>query len=118
MPSSKNKNKLRLLKLLIIAVFLMGFFVLTDPSELSAHFLVVPFIFVFIIIYLVSISVVELAFASYNRRKQVFLAVMISTAPTGLLLLQSISQLSLRDSILTLLFLVLFGFYVLKQDLI
>jgi hypothetical protein len=118
MSGSKNKNKLRFLKLLVIVVLLVGFFVFTDPSQLSAHFLIVPFVSIFAIFYLLSIIFVELLLSSYKRRKQVFLAVMISSAPTGLLLLQSISQLSLRDFILTLLFLALFGFYVLKQDLI
>jgi hypothetical protein len=118
MPNPKNKHKLRLLKLLIVAVLLIGFLAFTNPRELTAHFLIVPFVFLFAIFYLVSITLVELAFSAYSRKKQLFLAIVLASAPTGLLLLQSISQLSIRDVVLTLMFLSLFGFYVLRQDLI
>lgn len=94
----------------LTTVVLLGMLLGTDPSNLSAFFLIVPFILLLIIVWILGYA--QLRAMGMSKLRSVRLAVLIAGLPVGLLLLQSIGQLTTRDIITILAFFGLAYFYI------
>lgn len=94
----------------LTTVVLLGMLLGTDPSNLSAFFLIVPFVLLLIIVWI--LGYVQLRAMGMSKFRSVRLAVLIAGLPVGLLLLQSIGQLTTRDIITILAFFGLAYFYI------
>lgn len=91
-----------ILKALLICVgLLVVFLVSTRPSSLSPIFLIVPFLLVFIILFLGFLSIFK--WRKVQGSRSLWLPLLLAALPTILLAMQSLGQLSLRD-IITILF--------------
>lgn len=75
----------------------------TNPRELSAPYLLVPPLLVFLILYLLASMILEM-YTSLPTQKRKIVSGVAAAGPLMLLLLASLGQLTPRDSILSLLF--------------
>ncbi len=113
---SSRTNKLLLL-VLMYASFIVFLFA-TDPNKLAIGWLIAPFIWLFVILFLSTIFVIDWIGPQgrlYQRR--VSLSVMIALVPTLILLLDSINQLTLKDGLLIAIFGAIASFYAAKYKI-
>lgn len=95
---------------LILLVYLLSM----NPGELPSVLLIVPFALLFIVIFLVVASIV--GHYGVTGPKRIRLSVVIAIAPALLLVLQSLGQLTVRDTVAMF---ALFGvtyFYIVRLD--
>ena len=88
---------------LLGAVFLCLFIFGTDPRKLSVQLLLVPPVLLFGILFGLTYALLS-AFTDVPKPKQRLMSGVVATAPVLLLLLGSLSQLTGRDTLLSLLF--------------
>ncbi len=84
-------------------IFLSLFVLNTDPRELSAPYLLVPPLFIFLILYMFTYMILQ-AYTTLSRQKQKVVSGIVASGPMVLLLLASLGQLTPRDMVLSLLF--------------
>lgn len=110
----KRRLIITLLTFGLLLVFLMS----TDPTKIKVGWLIVPFILLFITLFYGARLILDwLNYATSNRKKQLGIASLIAIAPTAILLLDSINQLTLRDSLLVIFVAAVSVFYVTKFQL-
>lgn len=88
---------------LLGAISLCSILVGTDPRKLSAGFLLVPPILLFITLFAASLVLLQ-SFTDVPKPKQRITSAVIASAPVLLLLLASLGQLTGKDTLLSLLF--------------
>jgi cation transport ATPase len=93
------------------------FFILTNPHSIPIPFLIMPFVLFFSVLFFSGMTVLNKTSREYSSRKKAAIAVLVAAAPTLLLILQSIHQLSLQDVLLVAGLLITLGFYLYKQDI-
>lgn len=86
-------------------IFLSLFMLNTNPRELSAPYLLVPPLLVFLILYLLASMSLE-SMTKLSKQKRKIVSGVAAAGPMVLLLLASLGQLTPRDSVLSLLFIV------------
>lgn len=92
------------------AVVLLILVLTTDPTRLPSITLIVPFILLAIILW--SSSFLILRSVGLSRARSIRLGLVIAGLPVGLLILQSIGQLTLRDVIVIFTFFGIAYFYI------
>jgi hypothetical protein len=88
---------------LLGAIFLCLFIFSTDPRKLSAPFLLVPPVLLFIVLFGATYVLLS-AFTELPKAKQRLMSGVLASAPVLLLLLASLGQLTGKDTMLSLLF--------------
>lgn len=107
-------------KVTIGVLYLSGplFLMLTDPTKLPLPLLVLPFMWLFAALFTSSLWILRQRFGRLPRRRAVISAGIISTLPVMLLVFQSIHQLSIKDVLLTIGFILVASFYLQRADFI
>ena len=116
MPNKSFFSK-KYVQLTLLYGGLLAFFLTTNPGKLPVGLLLLPFIWLFIALFMT----VRLILAKRARKKEGELsrktwvrAAAVALLPTFLLLLDSINQLTLKDGLLFAVFVVLVIFYANK----
>jgi len=105
--------------LLFVALsLLIGMFIFTDPNKISLAFLLVPFILIGYASYLFIFLLIDLHSKSRTSKGVITRLVPLSFAflIVSLLLLSSLGQLTVKDSLLVVGFTVLFLLYIGRAD--
>lgn len=91
---------------LICLVCLVGFLLLTNPHTAPAALLIVPFGIFFLLLYSTSRLVLQLLTRTWAKQPtdQMASPLIVATVPTILLVLSTVSQLTLSDIFLALIF--------------
>jgi hypothetical protein len=114
----KTRNQLlnKLYITLLLTGCFIGFVVSTNPNKVALPLLIVPFVLLGFVLYQL-VSVV-LLFSKVQKNSYLgrIIALSIASLGVGLLLLQSLHQLTWRDSLLTGVFAVLFWLYIWRAD--
>lgn len=97
------------LALLVLACF--GFFSLFNPESLPVLFLLVPFVLIFAISYLLS-SIISQSFFAVGPVGSRVISLITGVMVVALLVMQSISQVTVRDLLLCLVIAVILVWYV------
>jgi hypothetical protein len=101
------------------ALFIAGpiFFMTTNPESLPLPLLVLPFIWLFAVLFTVAWLLLGTK-ESIQRKKAVLIAGSVATIPVLLAVFQSIHQLSVRDVLLSVGLVMLAAVYMLRADFI
>lgn len=110
--------KLNMKKKLSLAVgicvgLLFILFLAVDPNQVPSSFLILPFLLFFLAI-LFAILLVMYSYSATSGKKALKVAGLGASAPTLLLVLQSIGQLTVRDFLVILVLFIVSYFYVSK----
>jgi hypothetical protein len=92
--------------------------VFTNPANLPVPFLIVPFLWLFVAIFMTVHIILESRLASIARKRRVVIAGVCATLPVLLLVFESIHQLSLKDFLITVALIVCVSFYMMRADFI
>jgi phosphoglycerol transferase MdoB-like AlkP superfamily enzyme len=111
-------HKTRLAGLTILCVSGLVFFTLTNPARLPLVLLVLPFMWLFTVIFWSVWLLLGLSTVLSPTRRRVLIAGATAMLPSLLLVFQSIHQLTARDVLLTVAFIGLAVFYVSRADFI
>ena len=95
---------------------LVGLMLVTDPNTVILPFLILPFVLVGIIFYQIISEIFLVASRQKNSHSGKIIALSITSLGVGLLLLQSLNQLTWKDGLLTCLLAVLFWLYIRRAD--
>lgn len=103
-------NVRNILKTLLICLGLLLVFIIgTRPSDLPPIFLIVPFLLVFIILFLGFLSIFK--WRNVQGARSLWLSLLLAALPAILLAMQSLGQLSWRDTITILfIFIVIYAY--------
>ncbi len=108
MNKTINKKKI---SLVVASYILAGFYFMTvNPENLSLVFILIPFLIIFGLFFL-SIGLFLDIFTKSSKKQKRLIAFVSSFIPTLLLVIQSITQLTIRDVILSSLILVIIIWY-------
>lgn len=104
---------------LITILFVSGpiFLITTDPQHLPLPLLVLPFMWLFTVLFVGTWLAVKRR-KHISKRQGVMVAGVVASIPVLLAIFQSIHQLSLRDVLLSVGFVLLAAWYVLRADFI
>ena len=104
---------------LIVALYAAGpiFFMSTNPESLPLPLLVLPFIWLFAVLFTATWLLLS-ASESIQRKKAVMIAGCVASIPVLLAVFQSIHQLSVRDVLLSVGLVLLAAVYMLRADFI
>lgn len=105
-----KKHKPRLIVLFVLTLLIVLFFAFFSPESLPVGYLVVPFVLLFIWVYILSSTLYLIFFKKENKPVSAFTAIFL----IFVLLLGSLRQLSARDIILSISLLALLGWYANK----
>lgn len=94
------------------------FFILTSPESIPLVFVVVPFLWLFTVLFVTAWMLLNKVKLFESPRRRIVLSGALSTLPVLMLVLASIRQLSIRDVLLTLGILFLLGIYMSRADFI
>ncbi len=111
-----NKSTIR--KLIFIAAMYIGFVVFlfsTNPQNIAVGWLILPFIWMFILLFISSLFVINsLSSDNIGSKKQFTTAIVVALVPSLILILDSVSQLTERDILLILVFGCIATFYAIR----
>lgn len=93
------------------------FFVTTNPHNLPLPLLVLPFLWLFTVLFVTTASLVKRR-NTVSRRQVVISAGVVASIPVLLAIFQSIHQLSIKDVFLSAGLVLLAAWYVLRADFI
>ena len=113
-------HKKKIIRLIGVAGFvILGplMLVVFSPAELPIYLLVVPFVWVFGVLFL-AIKGILVHRTELGGRQVLLISLLVSSLPTLLIVLQSIQQLSVRDIVLLIGFTALGLVYLLRADFI
>jgi len=104
---------------LLAALYLSGplFFALTDPGSLPLPLLVLPFIWLFSVLFTTSWLILSRR-EGVHKKQAVLVSGAVASIPVLLAVFQSIHQLSIRDVLLSIGLVVLAAIYMLRADFI
>ncbi len=114
--SAKNLFLNKLFVITSVTGCFMGFVLVTDPNTVALPLLIVPFMLLGLIFYQLVAAVLILGKKQKNSYLSKIIALSIASFGVVLLLLQSLNQLTWRDSLLTGIFAVLFWLYIWRAD--
>lgn len=103
------QKKMIMLVLLCISIAL--FFMFSDPEQLPLVATLVPFILIFTALFVTIDISLEVFFALEKTKKRI-ISLVLSIMPVVLLLIQSITQLTIRDVILCTLITIIVVWYI------
>jgi len=118
-----QKLSFRMLRLLAVGVATMLILTLTSPAKIPAMFLVLPFMGIFVFLFLLILEVVRFLGPSEEEESAVVrirrprvLAALVAGFPVLLLVLQSIVELTTRDVLIAFAILLLAYLYVSRSS--
>lgn len=111
----KIANK-KLTSISVLTVLLVFLLLSTSPDSLPLPLVITPFILIFAILYLFTRLLLDGYAPNLGTRAKRGLSLIIAALPVLLLILQSISQLTARDLLITLGLILLLLFYFRKID--
>ena len=118
-----QKLSFRMLRLLAVGVATMLLLTLTSPAKIPAMFLVLPFMGIFVFLFLLILEVVRFLGPSEEEESAVVrirrprvLAALVAGFPVLLLVLQSIVELTTRDVLIAFAILLLAYLYVSRSS--
>lgn len=96
---------------------LFGFLFFTNPRSMPLVLLVVPFVWIYLAIFIASYYFIHrvvgwAAQRSISRRKSLAGASLCAFVPTSILILKSINQLTVRDIVIVSIFGLIMAFYI------
>ena len=105
--------------ILVAGLYLLGpvFLLNTDPQKLPLPLLVLPFVWLFSVIFISTLLVLSKR-PSVTKKQRVMVAGIVASIPVLLIIFQSIHQLSLKDVLLSVSLVLLAAFYMLRADFI
>jgi hypothetical protein len=96
--------KTRLRRPLTLVVLYAGFLTFlfsTDPRKLAISWLILPFLWLYFSLFLTAIYAIDWLSADHrHNRRQTVVAMLAAAIPTTMLLLDSVDQLTVKDSLL------------------
>lgn len=99
-----NFQKIRYRRILILAVLygsFLAFLLSTDPRNLKVGWLILPFLWVFVCLFLTIIYAIDWLSPKHSHsRRKTMMASLFAAVPAVMLLLASVDQLTFRDSLL------------------
>lgn len=108
----------RPITLAILYAGLLVFLFITDPRKIAIGWLILPFIWLFLCLYLTAIFLIDLTTANrQHTRRQTVVALLTAAIPTLMLLLDSVDQLTVKDILLMIGLGILTLFYANKISL-
>lgn len=107
-------KKLITLGLAYFAAFL--FFMLINPHKLPFALILLPFIILFLLIYM-SVQVVLSVFFIINSRQKRVISLVLATMPVLMLIIQTVTQLTVRDVILSVSITIVLIWYSVRSGL-
>ena len=115
----KTKQYLNKRNIAYFLLYVSGpvFFALVNPNDLPLVLLVLPFAWLFSVLFL-SIWLITGQYERLGRRKRLLLALVMSIIPVVLFVFQSVSQLSPRDVVLSFGLIGLAILYIARADFI
>lgn len=118
MEEGRNTKRVRkYVGLAVLCLFGPLFILLTNPNNLPLPLLVVPFLWLFVTLF-VGIRLLVGRLQNVYGRKSVLIAGFGATLPVLLIIFQSIHQLSIRDVLLSLGLVAVAAVYMLRADFI
>ncbi|MGZ6004996.1 MAG: hypothetical protein ACXWLH_02495 [Candidatus Saccharimonadales bacterium] len=114
MSESKPKGLRRIITIVVAYACLLIFLFSTDPRKLAVGWLILPFLLLFICLFLSIFYVVDWLRPnqSSNSRKKIISTAVLAALPATMLLLDSVDQLTIRDALLIAVLSVLGMFYI------
>lgn len=107
--------KSRLVAIVLSISLFFAFILLTDPQEINLIAILVPFVLLGVALYNLITIITGLFFRSSAKNNKMRLFVLVSTVIlVNFVLLSSIGQLTLQDTVLTALITIVGGFYLYK----
>ena len=105
----------RIILLVIMYTSLFMFLFMTNPNKLAIGWLIIPFIWLFIVLYLSVLFIFDITgYKAHKPKRKVTTAVLIAAIPSLILLLDSIDQLTLKDGLLIVILGLIASFYTNK----
>ncbi len=114
MINKKNVKNIAVVAALYVG--LIGFLLLFNPQKISIGWLIVPFLLLFMALFMTTLLVVKNSFLQSRVKRPRTLASLVAGVPTLILLLDSVDQLSLRDVLIIAVFGVFALFYFNKSS--
>ena len=121
----KQTNMMRIIRIVTVGVATLGFLVMTTPDAVPAVFLLVPFVGLYVFLYLVILEFIRLLGpdedengAIVHVRRPRVLSAVLGGFPVLLLILQSIVELTWWDVLIATLILSLAYVYVIRGSLL
>ena len=111
-----NRTKRLLLLTILLYAAIPALLLLTSPDNLPLPLLVLPFLLLFIALYMTSQLITGKFFSHLKTGVRRGLAISLAALPTLLLVLQSVGQLTIRDSLITVGLVVILIVYFKKTD--
>lgn len=100
----------------IASLALPTFLLLTDPTKVPLPILMLPFVWMFLLLFIA--VYMGLGLTALPRLKKRILAAAVGGLPILLLILQSIGQLTIRDTLITVGLILGVGWYIKRIDLL
>lgn len=94
------------------------FFVTTDPTNMPLPLLVVPFLWLFAVIFISILYLLSIKHVFGARKRRILAASIAAALPVLLLVFQSIHQLTIKDVLLSVAIIAVASFYIEKADYI
>ncbi len=110
-----SNTKKRLLILAGLYILVLLFFVTVNPEKLPLVLLLLPFGLIFLVLYMTLTLILDTFFKIKPQPKRL-VAFSISVMPVLLLIIQSITQLTLRDVLLSMSIVVIVVWYTVKLN--
>lgn len=118
MVATTKIKKRKIVRLLVIYAAGILFLALTDPSRMPVQYLVIPFLWLFVAIFLTVETIVERYIPALTTRRKVVIAGICAALPVLLVVFSSIHQLSVKDLFITVALVICASFYMLRADFI
>jgi c-di-AMP phosphodiesterase-like protein len=116
MLETMKPSRKRFILAIIIFVFMIGLLFGTNPNSLPLLLLLGPFILLFLSLYLFMQLILDRFVSNLSKHARRGLSATLAALPVLLLVLQSISQLTSRDLLITVGLIALLLFYFRKTD--
>lgn len=110
MSFTSVKNKKQATYALVLYLVFIGFMLFTDPQKLPIVWLLLPFVLLFLALYLTAKFVLVNVRKNSTNKNNTVIASIIAGAPCLVLLLDSVNQLTVRDVFLIIV-LAIFGMF-------
>lgn len=109
------KTKRNIILLILGYLVAAIFFSLVNPERLALIFILVPFLILFLLIYFTCLLILDVFFEFPTRQKRI-VAIVVGIMPVLMLIIQSITQLTVRDVLLCISITVILIWYSLKAN--
>jgi hypothetical protein len=106
--------------MLLIVLILLGplFMAMTDPTRLPLPLLIVPFVWLFAVLYLSINFVVNWQWPGAPKKRRIVIAGVGAALPVLLLVFESIHQLTVKDFLIAAALVACISFYMSRADFI